>query len=191
MATTEIYTLSLHDALPISATRPLQLQFARVLTNGATPTLGAGANGDVNNQRFTPAVGALDQSGCGGASGSAITVNGSGTLGVTGDILANGSISVAAGSVAVAGDVYARCQSPVPGDVSNLCYPSGAATPCTYPDIAGATRPGFRLADPGFSAPNVTGGSQGVGGSNVVVLPGVYAALPVLNGGHCWFLSGG
>src|SRR5205814_3729602 len=107
------------------------------------------------------------------------------------DILANGSISVAAGSVAVAGDVYARCQSPVPGDVSNLCYPSGAATPCTYPDIAGATRPGFRLADPGFAPPSVPGGSQGIGSNSVTVPPGVYAALPILNGNRCWFLSGG
>src|SRR5438067_4724165 len=54
----------------LSATRSLQLQFARVLTNGTSPTLGASANGDVNNQRFTPAVAALSQAGCGGASGS-------------------------------------------------------------------------------------------------------------------------
>ena len=174
----------------ITATRNLQLQFARVLTNGATPTLGATAAGDVNNQRFTPAVGALAQSGCGGAPGNAITVNGLGTLSVTGDVVANGVISVVAGGVTAAGDIYARCQSPVPG-ASNLCFSSGAPTPCTYPDVAGATRSGFRLPDPGYGPPAVTGGSQGIGSSNVVLLPGVYAAMPVMNGGHCWFLSGG
>ena len=175
----------------ISATRTLQLQFGRVLTNGATPTLGATGNGEVNNQRLTPAVGALNQSGCGGAAGSAISINGAGTLGVTGDIVSNGGVSVAGGSLAVAGDLFARCQSTVAGSVSNLCYPSGATTPCTYPDVAGATRSGFRLADPGYAAPSVTGGSQGIGSSNVVLLPGVYASLPILNGAHCWFLSGG
>jgi len=175
----------------LSATRSLQLQFARVLTNGTSPTLGASANGDVNNQRFTPAVAALSQAGCGGASGSAITVNGSGSLGVTGDLVANGSVTMTAGSVAVAGDIYARCQSPVPGAVSNLCYPSGASTPCGYPDIAGATRSGFRLADPGYPPPGVPGGGQGVGSGNVIVLPGVFSSLPILNGAHCWFLSGG
>jgi len=174
----------------ITATRSLQLQFARVLTNGATPTLGATATGDVNNQRFTPAVGALAQSGCGGAPGNAITVNGLGTLSVTGDVVANGAISVVAGGVTAAGDIYARCQSPVPG-TSNLCYSSGASAPCTYPDVAGATRSGFRLPDPGYGPPAVTGGSQGTGSSNVVLLPGVYAAMPGMNGGRCWFLSGG
>src|SRR5438445_11929186 len=45
----------------ISATRTLQLQFGRVLTNGPTPTLGATGNGEGNNQRLTPAVTALNQ----------------------------------------------------------------------------------------------------------------------------------
>jgi Flp pilus assembly protein TadG len=174
----------------MTATRNLQLQFSRVLASGVPPTLGATANGDVNNQRFTPAVGALNQSGCGGAAGSAITINAAGTLGVTGDMVSNGAINVTSGTVTVAGDVYARCQSPVAG-ASNTCYPSGAGTPCTYPDVAGSTRSGFRMPDPAYAAPAVTGGSQGVGGSNVVILPGVYASLPILNANHCWFLSGG
>jgi len=174
----------------ISATRSLSLQFARVLTNGVSPTVGATANADVSNQRWTPAVGALGQSGCGGAAGSAISVNAAGTLSVTGDVVANGSVTVTAGAVAVAGDLYARCQASVTGASTN-CYPSGAGTPCTYPDIAGATRTGFRLADPGFAPPPVTGGAQGIGSSNVVVLPGVYSPLLSLNGDHCWFLSGG
>ena len=173
----------------LSATRNLQLQFGRVLTNGTSPTLGATSNGEVNNLRFTPAVGALNQSGCGGVSGSAITVNGSGSLAVTGDVVANGTVTLTSGAVSVAGDLYARCQSPVPGSVSNLCYPSGTATPCSYPNVAGATRPGFRLADPRYPAPSV-GSGQSIG-TGVVVQPGVYAILPILSGGSCWFLSGG
>jgi len=57
--------------------------------------------------------------------------------------------------------------------------------------VAGATRSGFRLADPAYPAPVVTGGSQGVAGHIVVLRPGVYAASPALTGGYCWFLGGG
>ena len=86
---------------------------------------------------------------------------------VIGDVVANGSVSVAAGSLRVGGDIYARCQSSIGGAV-NACYPSGAGTPCSFPDVAGATRSGFRLPDPGFPAPSVSG-SQGIPSSNVVV----------------------
>ena len=178
-------------AFTMSATRTLSLDFARILTNGTSPTIGAITNGEVDNLRFAPAIGALGQAGCGGASGSAITVNASGTMGVTGDIVSNGMVTVTSGAVSVAGDLFARCQATVPGAVGTLCYPGGGGTPCSYPDVAGATRSGFRLPDPGYAAPNVTGGSQGVAGNNVVLGPGVYAADPPFTGGHCWFLTGG
>ncbi|HEV2475430.1 MAG TPA: pilus assembly protein TadG-related protein [Candidatus Dormibacteraeota bacterium] len=174
----------------VSAQRNLQLQFGRILTNGTSPTIAATASGNVNNQRYTPAFGALSSAGCGGGS-NAITVNGAGTLSVTGDIVSNGAISMTSGSVRVAGDIYARCQSPVPGAVTNACYPSGASAPCGYPDVGGATRSGFYLADPKFPPPAVTGGSRGTPNANVVLQPGLYAAQPSLGGGHCWFLSGG
>src|SRR5438552_1618349 len=161
----------------ISATRTLQLQFGRVLTNGTSPILGATANGAVNNLLYSPALAALNQSGCGGASGDAITINGSGTLRVNGDVVSNGSVSMASGTLRVAGDIYARCQSAIPGSVTNLCYPSGASTPCSFPDVAGATRAGYRLADPGYPVPSV-GGSQGFGSSNVVVPAGAYSSMP-------------
>ncbi|HEY3083878.1 MAG TPA: pilus assembly protein TadG-related protein, partial [Candidatus Dormibacteraeota bacterium] len=133
----------------LTATSTLRLQFGRVLTNGANPTLGATSNGGVGNLLYTPAIAALKQSGCGGSGGNAITVNGAGMLSVNGDVVSNGAVAMVAGSARVSGDIYARCQSPVPGSVTTACYPSGAATPCTYPDVAGATRSGFRLADPG------------------------------------------
>lgn len=174
----------------VSAQRNLQLQFGRILTNGTSPTIAVSSIGDVNNLRYTPAVGALATSGC-GAGGTAITINGSGTLRITGDIVSNGSITVSSGAVRVAGDIDSRCQSPVPGAVSSACYPSGAATPCSYPDVAGATRSGFYLADPQYPPPSVAGGSQGSPNANVVLLPGLYASQPSLNGGHCWFLSAG
>ncbi len=174
----------------VSGQRNLQLQFARILSNGISPAIVASSTGGVNNQRYTPALGALDTAGC-GSGGNAISVNGTGTLNVTGDLVSNGAISVAAGAVRVAGDIYARCQSPVPGSVTNACYSSGAATPCTYPDVAGATRSGFYLSDPKFPPPSVTGGSQGTPNGSVVVQPGLYAGLAILGGGHCWFLAGG
>ncbi|HET9782790.1 MAG TPA: pilus assembly protein TadG-related protein [Candidatus Dormibacteraeota bacterium] len=173
----------------ISATRQLQLQFGRVLTNGTVPTVGAGATGNVNNLVYSPAVAGLNGSGCGGTSGNAISVNGTGTLSVTGDVVANGVVSVAGGGLRVAGDTYSRCQSSISGAV-NACYPSGAATPCTYPDIAGTTQQGFHLSDPGYPPPPVGGGAT-ISSSNVVVLPGVYASPPILIGGGCWFFTAG
>jgi autotransporter-associated beta strand protein len=150
-----------------------------------------GASGSVNNLLFTPAVGALDQAGCGGTGGSAITVSGAGTLRISGDLVSSGAVSVSSGAVRVAGDVYARCQSPVPGAVTNACYPSSASTPCTYPDVAGATRSGYRFVDPNFPGPAIVGGGQGVPNATVALASGVYSAAPGFNGGHCWFLGAG
>ncbi len=170
--------------------RSLQLEFARILTNGGNPNIAASASGGVNNLLFTPAIAALTQAGCGGVGGAAISVNGSGTLNVGGDVVANGSITVASSNLRVAGDIYARCQGSV-GGATNTCYPSGVATPCSYPDVAGATRSGFHLADPAYPGPSSFGGSQGAPGSNVVLQPGTYAGNPNFNSGDCWFLSGG
>src|SRR6266566_1413828 len=132
------------------ATRSLQLQFAKILTNG-----------------------------------------GIGTLSVTGDIVSSGTITLSVAGMRVAGDIYARCQPSVSGSVTNACYPSGASAPCSYPDVIGATRSGYHFIDPGYPPPTVVGGAQGAPSATVVLLSGVYAAIPGFGGGHCWFLSGG
>lgn len=174
----------------ITATRSLVLQFAGILTDGINPSVAATSGGTVNNLAYTPTIAALDQAGCGGASGAAITVQGGGTLSVMGDVVSAGTVSVTAGALKVAGDLYARCQSSVAGTVL-ACYPGGAATPCTYPDVAGATRTGFRPVDPSYPAPPVTGGGQGMPGSDVVLFPGLYAADPNFTANRCYFVSGG
>jgi hypothetical protein len=174
----------------LTASRTLALQFGRILTNGTTPTLSTSSAGAVDNLLYSPTIAALDQAGCGGAGGSAITIGGAGTLSVMGDIVSNGSISISGATARVSGDIYARCQSSVPGS-SLACYPSGASTPCTFPDVAGSTRSGFHLADPGFSPPSVVGGSQAAPGNNLVLSPGAYASNPNFTSGRCWFLSGG
>ena len=175
----------------ISANRSLALQFARILTNGSSPTLAASATGNVNNLRYAPAVAALDSAGCGGVSGNAISVGGGGTLTVNGDVVTNGTVSVPTASFQVAGDIYARCQSSIPGSVSTTCYPSGALIPCTYPDVAGTIRSGFHLLDPGYPPPAVVGGSQGMPGNDVTMSSGLYAADPSFSTNRCYFLSAG
>jgi hypothetical protein len=173
----------------ITATRSLQLQFGRLLTNGANPNIAGAATGAVSNLLYTPTVAALNQAGCGGSGGTAISVNGTGSLVVTGDVVSNGTITVAAGSVTVAGDVYARCQAAIAG-LGTKCNPSGANTPCTYPDVAGAVRSGYRLADPKYPPPSVAGGSQPQPSNSVVISPGLYAANPAF-ASRCYFLAGG
>ena len=176
----------------ITANRSLQLQFARILTNGSSPALAASATGNVNNLRYTPAIAALNQAGCGGSSGSAISVGGGGTLNVLGDVVSAGVISLTGGAgLSVAGDIYAHCQTTVPGSVTSSCYPSGAAAPCFYPDVLGATRTGFRLVDPSYPAPSVLGGGQGPPANNVVLAPGLYASDPMFSTSRCYFLSAG
>jgi len=174
-----------------SATRSLQLQFAKILTNGASPTLNGSSSGGVNNLLYTPTVAALAQAGCGGAGGSAISISGVGTLSVIGDVVSSGTITLSVAGMRVAGDIYARCQSSVSGSVASACYPSGASAPCSYPDVAGATRSGYHFIDPGYPVPAVAGGAQGAPTNNVIISPGVYAANPGFSGGHCWFLGGG
>jgi Flp pilus assembly protein TadG len=178
------------SSFTLTATRSLQLQFGRILTNGASPTISAHAASSVNNLLYSPTLAALGQAGCGGVAGNAITVNGSGNLSVIGDVVSSGTISVAAGSVQVGGDVYARCQATVPG-ISLKCYPSGSNPGCTYPDVAGTTKTGYRFVDPNYPQPTVVGGSQSAFGSNVVMNPGTYAANPNFSGGDCWFLKAG
>ena len=173
--------------------RSLVLEFGKVLTNGASPTISASSSGGVNNLLFTPIVGVLAQAGCGGAGGNALTLSGAGTLNVSGDVVSSGGVSLSGAGMRVAGDIYARCQSTIPGSVTNACYPSGVSTPCTYPDVAGVTRSGFRFVDPNYPAPAVVGGSQSVpvGGGVLALSPGVYAGVPSFGNGYCWFLSGG
>ena len=174
----------------ITGSRSLALQFARILTNGTTPRLSARSSGGVNNLLYAPTIAALNQAGCGGAGGSAVTVNGSGSLILGGDLVANGAISVASGSLNVAGDIYARCQSSVAGSTTS-CYPSGASGPCTFPDVIGATKSGYRLADPKYPPPPVVGSGQPLPGANVVLSPGTYAANPNFGTRRCYFLSSG
>ena len=174
----------------LSATRTLSLQFGRILTNGGTPNVSTSGAGRVGNLLYSPTVAALDPGGCGGSGGTAITVNGSGTLSVLGDIVSNGAISVTSGAASVGGDVYARCQSSISG-MTNGCYPSGNAAPCTYPDVAGAVRTGYDLVDPGYPAPGPIGGAQPAPGSNALLQPGVYSTFLNFITGTCYFLAGG
>jgi hypothetical protein len=175
----------------ITASRSLALAFARILTNGTTPRLSAVASGGVNNLLYTPTIAALSQAGCGGMPGSAISTTSGGTLNIVGDMVSSGAISIL-GAADVAGDVYARCQPSVPGVVSE-CYPSGAATPCTFPDIAGQTKSGYNFVDPNYPQPVVTGGGMGAPGNTVVLSPGTYASDPgpQLGSNRCYFLAGG
>jgi Flp pilus assembly protein TadG len=176
----------------LTATRSLPLEFGRILTNGSTPTLTGSALGGVNNLLYSPTVAALDQAGCGGKPGAALTVSGTGALAIRGDVVSNGAISVPGTSqLQVGGDIYARCQSPVPGLVSTRCYPSRAATPCTYPDVAGTTVPGYVLADPRYPPPTVAGPSWPRPGNTVVLSPGTYSIDPNFNRNVCYFLAGG
>ena len=178
----------------LSGSRALQLQFARILTNGATPRLVATAFGSVNNLLYAPAVAALNQAGCGGKPGSAISINGTGTLDVQGDVVSSGAISASAGNVSVAGDIYARCQSTIPGSVTTACSPSDTPTPCTFPNVAGFVRSGYHFVDPRYPPPVVTGSGQPTPGfptADPVLKPGSYNVDPILNLGQCWFLSGG
>ena len=80
----------------LTASRALSLQFARILTNGTSPAIAATANSRVNNLLYSPTLAALNQAGCGGAGGTGISVNGTGTLSVTGDVVSSGAISVPA-----------------------------------------------------------------------------------------------
>ena len=176
----------------ISATRLLQLQFARILTNGATPRVGSAASANVNNLLFAPTLTALDQAGCGGAPGTAISVVGGGTLAVVGDVVSNGTISITGGAnMQVGGDIYDRCQAPVPGAVASTCYPSGATTPCTPPDVAGAQYSGRPVSDPAYPPPAVVGGSQATPNQNVILSPGTYSSDPNFSATVCYFLSAG
>ena len=178
------------SSFTLTATRSLQLQFGRILTNGTSPIISARASSGVNNLLYSPTLAALNQAGCGGVPGTSLTVNGSGNLNIIGDVVSNGMVSVAAGNVQVGGDVYARCQASVPG-ASMRCYPSGSNPSCTWPDVAGTTKSGYRFVDPNYPPPSLAGPSRVASGTNVLMQPGIYAANPNFIGNDCWFLKAG
>jgi hypothetical protein len=174
----------------LTAKRSLPLQFASILVNGSLPQIAATASGGVNNLLYAPTLAALSHAGCGGVSGTAISAaSGGGTLGVVGDVVSNGAISIA-GAAQVTGDVYARCQSSI-ANLVTTCYPSGNPTPCSFPDVAGATRSGYNFVDPNYPPPSIAGGAQPMPANDVVLSPGTYAADPAFNAGRCYFLASG
>ncbi len=173
----------------MTASRLLALQFARILTSGTAPRLAATSASAVGNMLFSPTIAALSPAGCGGLPGAAISVTSGGTMEVVGDVVSAGAIS-SLGSMQVVGDVYARCQSPVP-NVTTMCYPSGNPTPCTYPDVAGATHAGYNFVDPNYPPPPLVGGGQAAPLNNVILSPGAYSADPAFLSARCYFLAGG
>ena len=175
----------------LTGKRTINLAFGGVLTNGGPAAASAMAGSSSGNILYTPALAALSQGGCGGVGGTSITLTSAGNLLVVGDIVANGFVTVTGGGHRVAGDIYARCQASLPPFTTLACYPSGAAKPCTYPDVAGKLRTGYQFADPGYPPPTVAGGGQPAPTVNVVLRAGAYATDPLFVGGACWFLAGG
>jgi hypothetical protein len=57
--------------------------------------------------------------------------------------------------------------------------------------VIGATKSGYRLADPKYPPPPVVGAGQPLPGANVVLSPGTYAANPNFGTHRCYFLSSG
>lgn len=177
------------SSFAISATRTVQLEFARVLTSGNSLRVAAAGTSGVGNLVNSPTLAALDSAGCGGTSGASFNEAAGGTLTVLGDVVSNGAVTVN-GTLQVGGDLYATCQPTVAHAVS-LCYPSGLVPPCTYPDVAGSTRSGYHVADPGYPPPPLSGVSQPHPLDAVVLSPGTYASDPAFQAQRCYFLAGG
>ena len=177
----------------LTSKRNINLVFARVLTNGGSVSASAGASGTAGNILYTPAIAALNLAGCGN---TGVYVSG-GSPKIVGNVVSNGPVDGSGGSLTVAGDVYQRCPATPPASTTLACYPSGLATPCTYPDVAGQFRYGYQYADPRFPLPTVVGAGQPAPSTtiNVVLKPGTYAVDPSFGGGPfsptCWFLTGG
>ena len=196
-----VLTISVADNGPggqtfsLSSQRPLSLARMQVLGQSPTVSLFAAGTATAADQARTPALAALGQAGCFGASGTALNIS-SGVVSVRGDIVSNGAFSIGSlGSVNAAGDVLTRCGAPTgAGTLTYQCWPGGATPPCTAPAVAGSLRStAYRLADPTFLAPSTAGlVSQGMPGANVVLSPGIYAVNPLFgNAGSCYFLAGG
>src|SRR2546427_460363 len=90
----------------LTAARSLQLQFARILTNGSNPVINGAASGNVNNLLYTPTVAALAQSGCGGVGGSAISLSGGGAPRGRAAVVARRGVSGSAGATRGAGATF-------------------------------------------------------------------------------------
>src|SRR5439155_15546885 len=149
----------------------------------------------VASQTRTPAIATLSQAGCGG-SGHSLDVSGASNITVTGDILSSGDINItsANATVKVAGNVADKCPNPPPSAIQYECYPSGAAPPCTLPDVLGSgTGAQTQFPDPGYPAPSLAGlSNQASPGSAIVIQPGIYTNDPHFGGGTgCYFMAPG
>jgi Flp pilus assembly protein TadG len=142
------------------------------------------------------AIQTLSKAGCGGAGGSSVTVTGTSSTIVTGDIWSNGSISVnGSASANVAGNVVDICP-PIPPPISGItlvCNDPGRATPpCPAGYSVGAEVNGWAQPDPDYPPPSQDTTARTFGVHSVLVLPGTYASDPRLTGGAgCFFLGSG
>jgi Flp pilus assembly protein TadG len=165
-----------------SATHQLAVTFMQVLGVPAINNFTAIAEAVVGDQWQTPALLTLGQNGCNGNNGDSLTIQGSVTVAVTGDVYSNGDLKDQNGSpVSVDGSVYAQCGA-LPG---GWTYTGSLKVP-------GAPV----LADPGYTSPYATSlfnyyTSTYPAGSSVELKPGVYANDPKFTSTVCHFLDPG
>ena len=176
----------------------LDLALMQVLGQSSTITVKATATATASNQARTPALTALSSAGCSWAASASppLSVSTFSTLlSVLGDVVSGGTFNVSSSSNAsVAGDVDTRCGLVgFPTHMTTRCWPSGAATPCTSPDVVGTQRSAaFHPIDPGFPAPpSQSSPASPPAAFQVALPPGLYSSNPFTTSNGCYFLEGG
>ena len=117
-----------------TATHSLPVAMMQVLGVGPTFNVGASATSVINNQRQTPALLTLRQTGC------SLTLEGDTALTVRGDVYSNGCITLQGNSaLGIAGNGYAHT-GVIPGGITFLCYdPNPNVPPHSAPCASGET----------------------------------------------------
>ena len=180
-----------------TATHRIPLSVMQVLGVGSSIPISATAQAVVGNANASPALLTLSQGGCGNNPGSSLTLQGSTSVVVHGDVYSNGTMGMGGSSAfTIGGNAYTNCGG-TPSSINYWCYSIDPnqppyQPPCVSPDSIGAGNNGAPvLPDPRYPEGNTSYYPNTYGSPGYENLPGVYTGFGITGGGGCDWLAPG
>jgi len=185
----------------VAPSHQIPLAIMQVMGIGSTITVSTIAAAIVGNQNATPALLTLSQGGCGNNPGTSLTLHGSTSVVIHGDVYSNGT-TVRGGSsnFTIGGSAYTNCGGE-PAAINYWCYSTDPNQPpypptCVYPDTTGSGFNGASiLVDPGYpagnAAPRAGWWPNNYGSPGYENLPGTYSGFSITGAGGCDWLAPG
>src|SRR5438270_3262943 len=181
----------------MTAYHQIPLSIMQVLGLGPTIQVSTIARSVVGNQNSTPALLTLSQGGCGNNPGSSLTLQGSTSVVIHGDVYSNGTTGMGgSSSFTIGGNAYTNCGGE-PASINYWCYSPDPNQPPYQPPCFGTDAIGSGIngapiiPDPGYPSGNRAWYPNVYGSPGYENLPGVYTGFSITGGGGCDWLAPG